>query len=113
MNNAAVVNQAGDRGAQPVAELAERILTGVYTLLHRHGITPNAVQKQMLTAHVRAMAHRSITGEALPEVDAGLFEEISAESMRLARAVVAEFGNLPDEEAWLLSVHFEVAKETR
>jgi len=25
--------------------------------------------------------------------------------------VVAQFGNLPDEEAWLLSVHFEVAKD--
>ncbi|HCI4918072.1 TPA: glycine dehydrogenase, partial [Salmonella enterica subsp. enterica serovar Infantis] len=25
--------------------------------------------------------------------------------------IVAAFGNLPDEEAWLLSVHFEVAKD--
>jgi PRD domain protein (TIGR03582 family) len=30
--------------------------------------------------------------------------------MMLAREVVAQF-NLPDEEAWLLSVHFEVAKD--
>ncbi|MGS9342395.1 glycine dehydrogenase, partial [Salmonella enterica subsp. enterica serovar Infantis] len=37
--------------------------------------------------------------------------EISAESMALAREIVAEFGNLPDEESWLLSVHFEVAKD--
>ncbi|MCP6576877.1 glycine dehydrogenase, partial [Klebsiella pneumoniae] len=36
---------------------------------------------------------------------------ISPDSMTLAREVVAQFGNLPDEEAWLLSVHFEVAKE--
>ncbi|EKT5473616.1 glycine dehydrogenase, partial [Salmonella enterica subsp. enterica serovar Montevideo] len=68
-------------------------------------------QTQMLTSHVRAMAHRSITGEPLPEVDASLFDEISAESMALAREIVAAFGNLPDEEAWLLSVHFEVAKD--
>ena len=73
--------------------------------------TANAVQEQMLTSHVRAMAHRSVTGEPLPEVDASLFDEISAESMALARDVVAEFGNLPEEEAWLLSVHFEVAKD--
>ena len=65
----------------------------------------------MLTSHVRAMAHRSISGEPLPEVDASLFEEISEDSMMLAREVVAQFGNLPDEEAWLLSVHFEVAKD--
>jgi len=44
-------------------------------------------------------------------VDASLFEEISEDSMMLAREVVAQFGNLPDEEAWLLSVHFEVAKD--
>ena len=52
-----------------------------------------------------------MTGEPLPEVEADLFDEISADSMRLAREVVAQFGNLPDEEAWLLSVHFEVAKD--
>ncbi|MEA7548802.1 helix-turn-helix domain-containing protein, partial [Salmonella enterica subsp. enterica serovar Anatum] len=42
-------------------------------MLGRHHIVPNAVQTQMLTSHVRAMAHRSITGEPLPEVDASLF----------------------------------------
>ena len=52
-----------------------------------------------------------MTGEPLPEVEAELFDEISPDSMRLAREVVAQFGNLPDEEAWLLSVHFEVAKD--
>jgi PRD domain protein (TIGR03582 family) len=52
-----------------------------------------------------------VTGEPLPEVDASLFDEISPESMQLARDVVAQFGNLPEEEAWLLSVHFEVAKD--
>lgn len=87
------------------------MLGEVYRLLKRHDIIPNAVQEQMLTSHVRAMAHRSITGEPLPEVEASLFEEISPDSMTLAREVVAAFGNLPDEEAWLLSVHFEVAKE--
>ena len=51
------------------------------------------------------------TGEPLPEVEAELFDEISPDSMQLAREVVAQFGNLPDEEAWLLSVHFEVAKD--
>lgn len=92
-------------------ELADRMLAQVYALLRECNIIPNAVQEQMLTSHVRAMAHRSVTGEPLPEVDASLFDEISAESMALARDVVAEFGNLPEEEAWLLSVHFEVAKD--
>ena len=92
-------------------QLADKMLKQVFALLRQRGITPNDVQEQMLTSHVRAMAHRSISGEPLPEVDASLFEEISEDSMNLARDVVAEFGNLPKEEAWLLSVHFEVAKD--
>ena len=95
----------------PSGELADRMLAQVYALLRERHIIPNAVQEQMLTSHVRAMAHRSVTGEPLPDADASLFDEISAESMALARDVVAEFGNLPEEEAWLLSVHFEVAKD--
>ena len=93
------------------AQLGDRMLAWVFALLAQHHITPSAVQEQMLSSHVRAMAHRSISGEPLPEVEAELFDEISDESMRLAQAVVDEFGNLPVEEAWLLSVHFEVAKD--
>ncbi|EBG0083070.1 glycine dehydrogenase [Salmonella enterica subsp. enterica] len=107
VDNGAVKHDAGER----INKLAEQVLTQVDGLLGRYHIVPNAVQTQMLTSHVRAMAHRSITGEPLPEVDASLFDEISAESMALAREIVAAFGNLPDEEAWLLSVHFEVAKD--
>lgn len=110
VNNGAVTHDVEEQTAQ-TEQLADKMLQQVFALLHRRGITPNDVQEQMLTSHVRAMAHRSISGEPLPEVDASLFEEISEDSMNLARDVVAEFGNLPKEEAWLLSVHFEVAKE--
>ena len=104
------MKDAGNR-AEQTANLAERMLTQVYSLLSDNHITPDAVQQQMLTSHVRAMAHRSVTGEPLPEVDASLIDEISPESMRLAHEVVAQFSNLAEEEAWLLSVHFEVAKD--
>ncbi len=110
VNNGAVINDVGEQAAQ-TERLAHKMLQQVFALLSRHDIVPNDVQEQMLTSHVRAMAHRSISGEPLPEVDASLFEEISEDSMMLAREVVAQFGNLPDEEAWLLSVHFEVAKD--
>ena len=110
VNNGAVINDVGGQAAQ-TERLADKMLQQVFALLSRHDIVPNDVQEQMLTSHVRAMAHRSISGEPLPEVDASLFEEISPDSMTLAREVVAQFGNLPDEEAWLLSVHFEVAKD--
>ncbi|HKN05246.1 MAG TPA: glycine dehydrogenase [Buttiauxella sp.] len=103
-----MVNEAG---STEVTQLAERVLAFINTLLNNRNIAPNAVQEQMLTSHVRAMAHRSLTGEPLPEVEESLFEEISADSLDMAKEVVEQFGNLPIEEAWLLSVHFEVAKD--
>ena len=104
------MNDMGEQVTE-IGELADRMLAQVYALLSEHHIIPNAVQEQMLTSHVRAMAHRSVTGEPMPEVDASVFDEISAESMARARDNVAAIGNLPEEEAWLLSVHFEVAKD--
>jgi len=38
-------------------------------------------------------------------------DEISEESMKMAERVVDPFSTLPIEEAYLLSVHFEVAKD--
>ncbi len=99
---------------------ASSVAAGSFTQDVDHRIIPNwgAAALMLKNRNVgetlhdpKAMAHRSISGEPLPEVDASLFEEISEDSMMLAREVVAQFGNLPDEEAWLLSVHFEVAKE--
>lgn len=110
MNNGAVP-------VKPVAEdnaiqaLAARVMTQITELFAAKAIYPNAVQQQMLASHVNAMALRSLTGEPLPEVEEELFEDISPASMALAQQVVDLFGNLPKEEAWLLSVHFEVAKE--
>lgn len=96
---------------EQIAQLGEHMLAWTKALLKEHNIVPNAVQEQMLNSHVRAMAYRSVTGEPLPEVEESLFEEISPESMALAKKVVDQFGNLPIEESWLLSVHFEVAKD--
>lgn len=98
---------------QAIQALADKVMAQIAELFIARKIIPNAVQQQMLTSHVRAMALRSLTGEPLPEVEAELFEDISPESMLLAQQVVDLFGNLPKEEAWLLSVHFEVAKENQ
>ncbi|MFB0710259.1 glycine dehydrogenase [Buttiauxella noackiae] len=103
-----MVNEAG---STETTLLTERVLAFITRLLKNRNITPNAVQEQMLASHVRAMAHRSLTGEPLPEVEESLFDEISDDSLEMAKEVVEQFGNLPIEEAWLLSVHFEVAKD--
>lgn len=109
MNNGAV--KGNEAGNSEVTALTEKVQAFINALLKTRNITPNAVQEQMLTSHVRAMAHRSLTGEPLPEVEESLFDEISADSLEMAKIVVEQFGNLPVEEAWLLSVHFEVAKD--
>lgn len=109
-----------NKGTMPASEVAEgdadiqrlaaRVMMQITRLFAAGNIRPNPVQQHMLASHVRAMALRSLTGEALPDVEADLFEEISPRSMALAQQVVDLFGNLPVEESWLLSVHFEVAK---
>ncbi|KAB7898584.1 PRD domain-containing protein [Rouxiella sp. S1S-2] len=92
-------------------ERTEQLLADIQKMLNAENIFTNDVQQQMLTSHVKAMVLRSITGEPLPEVEKELFDEISAESMTMAEKVVDMLGNLPIEEAYLLSVHFEVAKD--
>ncbi|WP_075182719.1 glycine dehydrogenase [Pantoea sp. 1.19] len=100
-------NDAQQRAADALA--AEK-LAQLLQLYAAHQIVPDAVQRQMLVSHVRAMAWRSLTGEPLPAVEADLFDDISAGSLALAQQGVDLFGNLPPQEAWLLSVHIEVAK---
>ncbi|WP_411705200.1 glycine dehydrogenase [Edaphovirga cremea] len=104
-------NAATDSNTAVAIEITERVLTEITAMLNGENIYPNAVQKQMLDSHIRAMVFRSLTGEPLPDVDKSLFDEISSQSMEMAERVVNSLGNLPIEEAYLLSVHFEVAKE--
>lgn len=94
-----------------IEALADRVMLHISRLFTHSDIHPTEIQQKMLQSHVRAMALRSLTGEPLPEVDSELFDEISPASMTLATQIVGLFGNLPQEEAWLLSVHFEVARE--
>ncbi|MFZ4833271.1 glycine dehydrogenase [Rouxiella sp. Mn2063] len=91
--------------------ITERLLAYIQTMLNAENIYTNDVQQQMLASHVKAMVLRSITGEPLPEVEKELFDEISADSMQRAEHIVGLLSNLPIEEAYLLSVHFEVAKD--
>lgn len=63
---------------------------------------------QVLCNHVAAMADRSVRNEKIEPVDPEIFEDISEQSVDLAKEVVAKIGNLCGDEAYLLSVHFEV-----
>ncbi|MCO6537485.1 MULTISPECIES: hypothetical protein [unclassified Gilliamella] len=88
----------------------EQTITIINSWLVQHQIIQNDVQKAMLFSHVKAMVERAKTLETLPEVDPGLFDELSEESLELARKTINLFDNLPIEEAYLLAVHYEVAK---
>lgn len=103
--------QTDESESSEQTEKTRQVLEAIASMFAEEGIYPNAVQQQMLESHMRAMVHRSLTGEPLPEVDISLFDEISEESMQMAQRIVDIFGNLPVEEAYLLSVHFEVAKD--
>uniref|UniRef100_UPI0035C6D887 glycine dehydrogenase n=1 Tax=Serratia quinivorans TaxID=137545 RepID=UPI0035C6D887 len=112
MNDGSVAIENSEQPDISVAgTITEQVLAGITEMLNAEGIYTNAVQQQMLESHILAMVLRSITGEPLPEVDKSLFDEISAESMQMAERVVGQFSTLPIEEAYLLSVHFEVAKD--
>ncbi|MGL5384842.1 MAG: glycine dehydrogenase [Enterobacterales bacterium] len=112
MNDGTVsVSNMAQADIDEAAAITTQLLADITTMLGEENIYTNAVQQQMLESHIRAMVLRSITGEPLPEVDKSLFDEISAGSMQLAERVVNKFATLPIEEAYLLSVHFEVAKD--
>ena len=103
----------------PTLEINEELFTEevdstfnkVISILRAENIFPDSVQKQMLYSHLKAMVIRSHTHEPLPEVEIEMFDEISKSSHKLAEDVVNLFPTLAYEESYLLSVHFEVAKE--
>ena len=62
-----------------------------------HQISQNDVQKAMLLSHVKAMVERAKTLEKLPEVDSSLFDELSEQSLVLARKNVQLFNRLSNK----------------
>lgn len=111
MNEGATSVKTEQVDIDQAAEITAQVLADITSMLNEENIYTNAVQQQMLESHILAMVLRSITGEPLPEVDKSLFDEISDHSMKMAQRVVNQFNTLPIEEAYLLSVHFEVAKD--
>ncbi|XKM14345.1 hypothetical protein RCS94_04015 [Orbaceae bacterium ac157xtp] len=90
--------------------ITDQTLNIIAQWLESESISQNEVQKAMMESHIKAMVTRAKTLESLPEVDPELFAELSSESMALAKKTVALFNNLPFEEAYLLAVHYEVAR---
>jgi PRD domain protein (TIGR03582 family) len=69
------------------------------------------VQQLSLLSHLSAMVQRSLTGEKLIPFDRSVFSKISSESLSAARKVKDSLNNLEEDEIYLLSIHFEAAKQ--
>lgn len=91
--------------------VTEKTINIINEWLKEKQIKQNDVQIAMLYSHIHAMVNRAKRLESLPNVDPALFNELSDESMTLAHKTVNLFNNLSMDEAYLLAVHFEVARE--
>ncbi|OJG91839.1 PRD domain-containing protein [Enterococcus silesiacus] len=89
----------------------EASLEKIRTLLLKQAIQPTELQWTILINHVNEMIKRSIAGEKMSGVDPVMFEEVSKEALAIADQVVQHIGNLPQDEMYVLSIHFEAARQ--
>lgn len=74
-------------------------------------IQPTDLQWTILINHLNEMFRRSKEQDRIPEVDPEMFSEVSSVALNLADGVVKSIGNLPQDEKYVLSIHFETAKQ--
>ncbi len=67
-------------------------------------------QKEALLNHLSEMVKRNINKEKMEVEDKTVFNEISQDSIDKAVELVTQLKNISEEEAYLLSIHFEVVK---
>lgn len=75
------------------------------------GITPEELQWTMLINHLNEMIRREKDQQCLGNVDPEMFSEISQESLTIAENIAAQIGQLPKDEVYVLSIHFEMFKQ--
>ncbi|MDT2758628.1 PRD domain-containing protein [Enterococcus xiangfangensis] len=89
----------------------EELITWLHDELSAKKIEPTELQWTILVNHLNEMLNRSKGQDSIPEVDPELFSEVSQEALTLADGVVKKIGNLPQDEMYVLSIHFETAKQ--
>ncbi len=107
VDNGAVKHDAA--GSYEINELAEQVLTQADGLLGGITLSPRGTDA-MLTSHVRAMAHRSIPASLYRKSMPACLMKSQPNQWR-SPAKCGGVWQPSDEEARLLSVHFEVAKD--
>jgi PRD domain protein (TIGR03582 family) len=89
----------------------EAALEKIRELLIEQRIEPTELQWTILINHVNEMIKRSKNNEKMAGVDPAMFEEVSKEALMIADQVVQSIGNLPQDEMYVLSIHFEAARQ--
>lgn len=92
------------------AEL-KQILVKVEGLLNDHDLKPTDTQWLIMVNHINEMIKRKHTKTSLEGIDVSLFQEISDTALNISQTIVKEIGDLPIEESYLLSIHFETIKQ--
>ncbi|MBO0451998.1 MULTISPECIES: PRD domain-containing protein [Enterococcus] len=92
-------------------EELESLINWLKEELSAVNIAPTELQWTILINHLNEMLKRSKEQERIPEVDPEMFSEVSQEALRLADGVVQKISNLTQDEMYVLSIHFETAKQ--
>lgn len=93
--------------------LCEQVYLLSKQLCQQENIIMTDYQQLSLISHLSAMVHRSITKEKVTAVDKAIFTDVSENSIKLAKKITDFLPNLIADEVYLLSIHFEVARQNK
>jgi len=91
-------------------QLCKRTILFVEHICKEEGILLAEHQRLSLISHLSAMVRRSHNGIEIEAVDKEMFNQISEYSVNISRKIVDFLPNLKEDEAYLLSIHFESAR---
>lgn len=97
--------------SNPYKEVLQEVVAYTAQLLEDKQICPTELQWTILINHLSEMVIREKENRMILEVDPAMFSEVSDEAMLISQLVVDKVGKLPKDETYVLSIHFESAKQ--
>ncbi|MDT2754274.1 PRD domain-containing protein [Enterococcus pseudoavium] len=91
-------------------EKLKQVMALLEVRLAEHEIVPTELQWTILINHLNEMLKRSSGEGSIPKVEPEMFSEVSKEALAISDEVVKTIGNLSEDEMYVLSIHFETAK---
>jgi PRD domain protein (TIGR03582 family) len=87
------------------------VITEASQLMLENEIQATELQWTILINHLNEMIKRKKSGEQIMSVDPEMFSEVSQKALVIAKGVSDKIGALPIDEMYVLSIHFESAKQ--